>query len=123
MKETISIEFDDEKLRALEQTLADRRGGCAAQSEALAAFRRCGRIETLTRAMLTELVEEIRVFEGGKIEVRFRFRDAFREILNSDVKMSRSTGRRSSPAPEKPLRLRLLPAAAGGMIGEEPDAR
>ena len=72
----------DEKLRALEQTLADRRSGCAAQSEALAAFRRCGRIETLTRAMLTELVEEIRVFEGGKIEVRFRFRDAFREILD-----------------------------------------
>ena len=43
----------------------------------MAHFKKYGNIERLTRPLLTELVQEIFVHEGGDIEVVFKFQDAY----------------------------------------------
>lgn len=47
----------------------------------LKAFTKYGRLESLNRAMILELIEEIMVFPDGKIEISFKFRDSYKEIL------------------------------------------
>ena len=47
----------------------------------MAHFKKYGNIECLTRPLLTELVQEIFVHEGGDIEVVFKFKDAYAEAV------------------------------------------
>ena len=46
----------------------------------LVAFARYQSIETLTREILTDLVDHIKVYENGNISVHFKFADEFRKI-------------------------------------------
>ena len=38
-------------------------------------------IRSLVRSVVVELVEEVRVFEDKRIEVRFRYEDRYREAV------------------------------------------
>ena len=51
------------------------------ENEFVAHFKKYGNIEILTRPLLTELVEEIFVHEGGDIEVVFKFQDAYAQVV------------------------------------------
>lgn len=66
-----------EKLRA-EQ--AELENGIDTENPFLKAFRQYGNIEKLTRDVLIELVDHIRVYEGGNISIVFRFADELRRI-------------------------------------------
>lgn len=66
-----------EKLRA-EQ--AELENGIDTENPFLKAFRQYGNIEKLTRDVLIELVDHIKVFEGGNISIVFRFADELRRI-------------------------------------------
>ncbi len=85
---TFKGEFQ-QKLDALEGQLArlresDRRLEDACRENAfLTHFREQGRLERLTRPVLTELVKEIRVHEGGRVEIDLNFTDAFQELIET----------------------------------------
>ena len=66
-----------EKLRA-EQ--AELENGIDTENPFLKAFRLYGNIEKLTRDVLIELVDHIKVYEGGNISIVFRFADELRRI-------------------------------------------
>ena len=66
-----------EKLRA-EQT--ELENGIDTENPFLKAFRQYGNIEKLTRDVLIELVDHIKVYEGGNISIVFRFADELRRI-------------------------------------------
>lgn len=66
-----------EKLRA-EQ--AELENGIDIENPFLKAFRQYGNIEKLTRDVLIELVDHIKVYEGGNISIVFRFADELRRI-------------------------------------------
>lgn len=66
-----------EKLRA-EQ--AELENGIDTENPFLKAFRQYGNIEKLTRDVLIELVDQIKVYEGGNISIVFRFADELRRI-------------------------------------------
>ena len=66
-----------EKLRA-EQ--AELENGIDTENPFLKAFRQYGNIEKLTRDILIELVDHIKVYEGGNISIVFRFADELRRI-------------------------------------------
>ncbi len=50
------------------------------QHPALVAFAKYQNIEKLTREILIELVDHIKVYENGNISVKFKFADEFRKI-------------------------------------------
>lgn len=54
--------------------------GVAHQHPALLAFAKYQNIEKLTREILIELVDHIKVYENGNISVHFKFADEFRRI-------------------------------------------
>ena len=66
-----------EKLRA-EQ--AELENGIDSENPFLKAFRQYGNIEKLTRDVLIELVDHIKVYEEGNISIVFRFADELRRI-------------------------------------------
>lgn len=47
----------------------------------LATFRKYENIDKLTREILIELVDHIKVYEGGDISIRFKFADELRHII------------------------------------------
>ncbi len=66
-----------DKLRA-EQ--AELENGIDTENPFLKAFRQYGNIEKLTRDVLIELVDHIKVYEGGNISIVFQFADELRRI-------------------------------------------
>ena len=66
-----------EKLRAAQ---AELENGIDTENPFLKAFRQYGNIEKLTRDVLIELVDHIKVYEGGNISIVFRFADELRRI-------------------------------------------
>ena len=54
--------------------------GVDQQHPALVAFAKYQNIEKLTREILIELVDHIKIYENGNISVRFKFADEFRRI-------------------------------------------
>ena len=65
------------KLRA-EQ--AELENGIDTENPFLAAFRQYQNIDKLTRDILIELVDQIKIHEGGYISIVFRFADELRRI-------------------------------------------
>ena len=68
---------DGEKLRA-EQ--AELENGIDTENPFLTAFRQYQNIDKLTRDILIELVDHIKIYEGGYISIVFRFADELRRI-------------------------------------------
>ncbi|MBQ8952713.1 MAG: hypothetical protein IJ048_01235, partial [Clostridia bacterium] len=60
---------------SLREALEKEGGAPARAREGLEHFIRHHQFKSLTRAMLTELVERVEVREGGRISVLFRFRE------------------------------------------------
>ena len=59
---------------------AELENGIDTENPFLKAFRQYGNIEKLTRDVLIELVDHIKVYEGGNISIVFRFADELRRI-------------------------------------------
>ena len=68
----------EEVLQTLRAEQAELENGVEAEEPVLAAFRQHRNIHRLTRDILIELVDHIKVYEGGKISIVFRFADALR---------------------------------------------
>jgi len=67
----------------LARLMAERKelaSGVDQQHPALVAFAKYQNIEKLTREILIELVDHIKVYENGNISVKFKFADEFRRI-------------------------------------------
>lgn len=67
----------DEKIASLNKSAEQFQDGITEENEFVARFKKYANIESLTRPLLTELVQEIFVHEGGDIEVVFKFQDAY----------------------------------------------
>lgn len=67
-------------LLELKAELEEKKNG-ATEPELWLEYRATGNLKTLSREVLIALVEEIRVFEQGRITIRFRHRDAIQELV------------------------------------------
>jgi site-specific DNA recombinase len=54
--------------------------GIDTENPFLAAFRKFENIDKLTRDVLIELVDHIKIHENGNISIKFRFADEFRRV-------------------------------------------
>lgn len=69
-----------EVLARLTAERAELANGVDKEHPALVAFKKYQNIEALSRELLIELVDHIRVYENGNISVRFKFADQLRRI-------------------------------------------
>lgn len=76
VKKSQSFRLDD-LISTKERELAN---GVDNEHPALVAFMKHQNIETLNREILIELVDYIKVYENGNINVRFKFADELRKI-------------------------------------------
>ncbi len=67
-------------LARLNTERAELLNGVDKEHPALVAFAKYQSIETLTREILTDLVDHIKIYENGNISVHFKFADEFRRI-------------------------------------------
>lgn len=72
----------DEKIEAFQRALAKDADELGADNAFLTHFKKYGKIEKLTRPILTELVDSILVHEGGNITINFKFKDAYEQIAD-----------------------------------------
>lgn len=59
---------------------AEMANGVGNEHPALVAFMKYQNIETLSREILVELVDHIKIYENGNISVKFKFADELRKI-------------------------------------------
>lgn len=83
------IQKIDEEVRNLKEKIKEFESGFK-ENEFIENFKRIGNIEKLTRPLMTELVDEILVHEGGRITIRLKCKDAFEQAteyikLNKDA--------------------------------------
>lgn len=71
----------DEKIASLNKSAEKFKNGITDENDFVSHFKKYGNIESLTRPLLTELVQEIFVHEGGDIEVVFKFKDAYLQAV------------------------------------------
>lgn len=71
----------DAMIANLEKNAAEIEKGISTENDFIAHFKKYGNFEKLTRGMLVELVEEIRVHEGGMIEIDLKFADAYKQVI------------------------------------------
>ncbi len=71
----------DESIAKVKQNIEQIANGVDDDNEFIAHFKKYGNFEKLTRPMLVELVDEIRVHEGNKIEIDLKFKDAYKQVL------------------------------------------
>lgn len=72
----------DEKIEAFQRALAKDVDGCSGGNVFLTHFKKYGKIEKLTRPILTELVDSILVHENSNITINFKFKDAYEQIAD-----------------------------------------
>lgn len=78
---TEKIETLDKMIANLTETAKSYEEGVNDENEFIAHFKKYGKIKSLTRAILTELVEEILVHEDKKITIVFKFQDPYKEAM------------------------------------------
>ena len=67
-------------LARLNAERAELANGVKSEHPALVAFTKHQNIDQLSRELLVELIDHIKVYENGNISVRFKFADEFRSI-------------------------------------------
>ena len=67
-------------LRTLTNEQEQLENGVDSESPFLAAFLKYQNIDKLTREILAELIDHIKVYEGGNISVKFKYADEFRRM-------------------------------------------
>ena len=80
MKEDYEAQADalNQVIDRFREEQAELENGIDTENPLLAAFRQHQNIDKLTRDVLIELVDHIKVYEGGSISIVFRFADEFR---------------------------------------------
>jgi hypothetical protein len=83
LKQNISekIETLDKMIGNILKTAKNYEEGVDAENEFISHFKKHGKIKSLTRKLLLELIDEILVHEGGNITIKFKFDDAYKEAL------------------------------------------
>lgn len=71
----------DEMIQNLEQTADQYAKGVDQENGFIAHFRKYGTITELTRSMLVELVKEIKIHEGGRLEITLNFQDEYAQLI------------------------------------------
>ncbi len=91
LKEDLQVKIEklDDLINKLREKIEEYENGTE-DNTFVVNFRRIGNIERLTRPVLTELIEEILVHEGGNITIRMKCRDAFEQAaeyieMNKDI--------------------------------------
>ena len=87
---TEKIETLDKMIANLTETAKSYEEGVNGENEFIAHFKKYGKLKSLTRGILTELVEEILVHEDKKITIVFKFQNPYKEAMeyiemNKDV--------------------------------------
>lgn len=72
----------DEKISDFESMLESNNNTQAAENDFIAHFKQYGKIDKLTRPILTELVDSILVHTDGNITINFKFKDAYEQIVD-----------------------------------------
>ncbi len=80
----------DASIENLKAATDEYEKGVDGENPFIASFKKLGTIEKLTRPVLTELIEEILVHEGGNITINLKFSDAFAHAteyieMNKDI--------------------------------------
>lgn len=71
----------DQKIEALKKSADEFAQGANGDNDFIAHFKKYGNINQLTRSLLIELVEEIFIHEGGDVEIVFKFKDSYQQVL------------------------------------------
>jgi len=72
----------EEKVKSLSETVAQLKNGVNSENEFISNFKKYGNIPELTRSIVTELIDEILVYENGAVEVNVKFADAYEQVLD-----------------------------------------
>lgn len=80
-EEYMLIKALDAMIANLEKNAAEIEKGISTENDFIAHFKKYDNFEKLTRGMLVELVDEIRVHEGGMIEIDLKFADAYKQVI------------------------------------------
>ena len=72
------VEALGQVLKRLREERAELEKGLDTDNFFLVNIRQCQHIETLTRDVLIEMVDHIKIYEGGNISIVFRFTDELR---------------------------------------------
>ena len=72
----------DEKITDFEKMLESDDSTQTAENDFITHFKQYGKIDKLTRPILTELVDSILVHTDGNITINFKFKDAFEQIVD-----------------------------------------
>ena len=83
-------------LARLNAERAELANGVKSEHPALVAFTKHQNIDQLSRELLVELIDHIKVYENGNISVRFKFADEFRRIADTSSRQAVSFTTRSS---------------------------
>lgn len=70
----------DDKISELENNIKNN-NEFNAENDFISHFKQYGKIEKLTRPILTELVDTILVHENGNITINFKFKDAYEQVI------------------------------------------
>ena len=87
---THKIQQLDTSIGKLRQTAGQYADGFEQENDFLTHFRKYHNFSELTRPMLVELVREIRVYEGGRLEILLNFQDEL-QTLSDYLDMNRDT--------------------------------
>ena len=68
-------------LETLNREQAELDNGVDIENAFLVTFRKYLNITTLTRELLVELIDHIKVYENGNISVKFNFADEYRRVV------------------------------------------
>lgn len=71
----------EKALENLKRTNEEFKNGITEDNDFISHFKKFGKIDTLTRAMVVELIDKIYVHEGGRITISFKFTDAYEKAL------------------------------------------
>lgn len=72
----------DEKISDFERMLESDNTTKTAENDFISHFKQYGKIDKLTRPILTELVDSIFVHSDGNITINFKFKDAYEQIVD-----------------------------------------
>ena len=83
LKQTLTdrISALDAMIRNLEKTASEYEKGVTGENEFIAHFIKYKNIQALSRPMVVELIDEILVHEGGRIEITLKFQDAYKKLM------------------------------------------
>ena len=83
LKEGIADKINalDKKINDLQNQLEEYSNGAPKENDFITHFKQYGKIEKLTRPILTELVDSILVHKDGNITINFKFKDAYEQVI------------------------------------------